>query len=72
MNGHEHASPREEELLEQLKQKDACIAELESEVTNLTEEVTTLKIEVCEQLHLLDALDTFADTVGFQGEGANR
>lgn len=72
MNGHEHASPREEELLEQLKQKDVRIAELENEVTDLTEEVTTLKIEVCEQLHPLDALDTFSNTVDFQDEGANR
>lgn len=49
MNGHEHASPGGEELLEQLKQKDARIAGLQIEVANLLEEVTTLRIEVCQR-----------------------
>ncbi|KIM69037.1 hypothetical protein SCLCIDRAFT_1208453 [Scleroderma citrinum Foug A] len=75
VNGHEHASPREEELLEQLKQKDVRIAELGNEVTNLTEEVTTLKIEmkaptvemISETAHyklLLDHTSQLTHTVG--------
>ncbi|KAL4074257.1 BRE1 E3 ubiquitin ligase-domain-containing protein [Scleroderma citrinum] len=47
INGHEHASAGEvEEFLEQLKQRDTRIAELEHEIVNLTDEVIALKIEV--------------------------